>query len=379
MTTTLETTTTNPSADPVPDPVEALADRLFAAGVQAADLFTVHLGVQLGLYRALDEHGPQDSAGLAARTGLAERYVREWLQGQATTGLLVPDGADVSTARFALAAGIRETLLDATSPAYLAPLASAVASVGQVLPRLAEAFRTGEGVPYADYPQGFQIQSAFNRPAFTHDLVSAWLPAMPDVAARLADRENPAHVGDLGCGAGWSAIALAQAFPHVTVEGVDNDAPSIELARTHAAAHGVSDQVSFTVADLGATDIDGSGRYDVAFLFECLHDLPRPVEALTNARRWLRAGGTLIVMDERAAETLTTPGDEVERFLAQLSPLWCLPQGLVGDDPEPVGTMLRPAKLRELAARSGFATVTVLDIEHPFWRFYRLDPPAIRR
>jgi len=158
MTTTVETpATTNPSADPVPDPVEALAGRLFAAGVQAADLFTVHLGVQLGLYRALDEHGPQDSAGLAATTGLAERYVREWLQGQATTGLLVPDGDNVTTAQFALASGVRETLLDTTSPAHLAPLASAIATVGAVLPRLAEAFRTGEGVPYADYPGGFQI------------------------------------------------------------------------------------------------------------------------------------------------------------------------------------------------------------------------------
>jgi SAM-dependent methyltransferase len=243
-----------------------------------------------------------------------------------------------------------------------------------VLPRLAEAFRTGAGVPYGDYPDGVTIQGAFNRPAYTHDLVASWLPAMPDVAARLADAARPAHVGDLGCGAGWSAIALARAFPHITVEGVDNDPASIELARTLTADHGVASRVNFTVADLSTPDVDGGDRYDVAFLFECLHDLPRPVEALTNARRWLRPGGTLVVMDERAAETLAAPGDDVERFLAQMSPLWCLPQGMVGDDPEPVGTLLRPTKLRELAARAGFAEVTVFDIEHPFWRFYRLHP-----
>jgi SAM-dependent methyltransferase len=355
-------------------PVEELAGRLFSAGVQAADMFTVHLGVELGLYRALDEHGPQDSATLAARTGLAERYVREWAQGQAVTGLLVPDGDDVSTARFALAPGIRETLLDPTSPAHLAPLAAAIATVGGILARLAEAFRTGAGVPYADYPHGFQVQAAFNRAAYTNDLTDTWLPAMPDVAARLSDRSRPAHVGDLGCGAGWSAIALARAYPHITVEGVDNDPSSIAMARDHAAGHGVSSRVGFTVADLGSPDVGGAARYDVAFLFECLHDLPRPVEALTNARRWLRPGGILIVMDERAAETFTAPGDEVERFLAQISPLWCLPQGLVGDDPEPVGTLLRPAKMRELAARAGFADVSIVDIEHPFWRFYRLHP-----
>jgi SAM-dependent methyltransferase len=184
---------------------------------------------------------------------------------------------------------------------------------------------------------------------------------------------RPAHVGDLGCGAGWAAVALAKAYPHVTVEGVDNDEPSIELARENAADNGVADRVGFTVADLSAPNVDGGSRYDVAFVLECLHDLPRPVEALANARAWLRPGGVLIVMDERVAETLTSPG-EVERFFAQLSPLWCLPQGIVGEDLEPVGTVLRPSVLRELAARAGFADVTVLDIEHPFFRFYRLHP-----
>lgn len=369
-----EQETANAAAAETAAAVEALAGRIFTAGVAAADLYTIQLGVQLGLYAALDAHGPLDSVKLAARTGLAERYVREWLQGQTTTGLTTADGTDVRTARFTLASGVRDVLLEPLAPTYLAPLAGAIAATGAVLPRLVEAFRSGAGVPYGDYPGGHLIQAAFNRPAFTSDLVSQWLPAIPDVAARLVDANRPAHVGDLGCGAGWSAIALATAYPHITVEGVDNDQPSIELARRNAAEARVTERVSFTVADLGALDADRGARYDVAFLFECLHDLPRPVEALANARRWLRPGGTLIVMDERAAEALTANGDDVERFFAQISPLWCLPQGLVGPNPEPVGTLLRPAALVELARRAGFGAVTVLDIEHPFWRFYRMQP-----
>lgn len=356
------------------DAVETLVGRIFSAGVGAADLYTIHLGVELGLYAALDTHGPLDSAALAGRTDLAERYVREWLQGQTTTGLTTADGSDVRTAHFALAPGVRDVLLEPLAPSYLAPLAAAIATTGAMLPRLAEAFRTGAGLPYRDYPGGHVIQSAFNRGAYTNDLVAEWLPAIPDVMARLADPSEPAHVGDLGCGAGWSSIALAAAFPHVTVEGVDNDQPSIELARRAAAEHGVGPRVSFTVADLSAPDVDGGPRYDVAFFFECLHDLPRPVEALANARGWLRTGGTLIVMDERAGESLAAPGDDVERFFAQISPLWCLPQGLVGADPEPVGTLLRPSTMAELARHAGFAEVSVLDIDHPFWRFYRLEP-----
>jgi 2-polyprenyl-3-methyl-5-hydroxy-6-metoxy-1,4-benzoquinol methylase len=366
------TATAETAAPEQPNPVEELAGRLFNAGVQAADLFTVHLGTQLGLYRAIDEHGPLTSAELAEHTGLAERYVREWLQGQATNGLVVPDSRDVSSARFRLAPGVRETLLDPTSPSHLAPMAEAIASVGEVLPRIVAAFRSGDGVPYADYPDGARIQDAFNRPAYTNDLVTTWLPAMPDVQARLADATRPARVGDLGCGAGWSAVMLAKAYPHLTVEGIDNDRASIEAAQEHAEEKGVADRVRFRVADLSEPDADGGARYDVAFIFECLHDLPRPVEALANPRRWIGPDGTLIVMDERANESLTTPGDEVERFFAQISTLWCLPQGLVGKDPEPVGTLLRPAKLRELAAKAGFTEVTVLDLEHPFWRFYRL-------
>jgi SAM-dependent methyltransferase len=380
MTTVTQTRVAETPVAPVDTPAEPvetaaeLVGRIFAAGVAAADLFTIQLGLELGLYRALDEQGPADSATLAARTGLAERYVREWLQGQTTTGLTTADGPDVRTARFALADGVREVLLDPQVPTHLAPIAACIATVGAVLPRVADAFRTGGGVPYRDYPQGHVIQAALNRPAYEHDLVSTWLPAMPDVAARLADTAHPVHVGDLGCGAGWSSIALATAYPHITVEGIDNDEASIELARANAREHGVDDRVAFTVADLGADGASGEGRYDLIVVFECLHDLPRPVEALANARRWLRPGGAVIVMDENAAESLTSPGDEVERFFAQCSVLWCLPQGMVGPDPEPAGTLLRPDTMRALAARAGFADVTVLDIEHPFWRFYRLHP-----
>jgi hypothetical protein len=105
-----------------------------------------------------------------------------------------------------------------------------------------------------------------------------------------------------------------------------------------------------------------------------VHDFPRPVEALANARAALQPGGVLVVVDERAAETFTHPGDVVERFFAAASPIWCLPQGLVGPDPEPVGTLIRPDTMRALAAAAGYSAVDVVPIDHPFWRFYRLLP-----
>src|SRR5690242_9545162 len=112
---------------------------------------------------------------------------------------------------------------------------------------------------------------------------------------------------------------------------------SIAAARRNAAEHGVADRVDFEVVDLSDPTADWSARYVVVFMFECLHDLPRPVEALVHARHSLSPQATVIVMDERAAEQFTAPGDPVERFFAAASPLWCVPQGLVGPDPRPVG------------------------------------------
>jgi SAM-dependent methyltransferase len=291
------------------------------------------------------------------------------LQSQAISGFVTVDGDDPTTSRFVLADGADDVLVNTTGPAYLGGLTYAAAAVGGVLPALADAYRSGDGVPYARYGADAVIaQEALNRPAFTNSLVAEWLPQIPDVEARLA---GGARIADFGCGAGWASIEMAKAFPDIQVDGFDNDEASIAVARRNAAARGVADRTDFEVADLAG---ETPGDYDVVFFFECVHDFPRPVEVLRNARAAVRPGGTVIVMDENAAETFTAPGDPVERFLGGVSALWCLPQGLVGPDPEPVGTLMRPGTMAALARRAGFAGTEILPVEHPFFRFYRLRP-----
>ena len=362
------------TTDVEPTAVEALSCRVFASGVGAAELCTAYLGIHLGLYRSLAD-SPATSAALARQTGCDERYLREWLTAQAVAGLLTVSGPDPASAEFGLAEGTYEVLVDETSPAYLGGLADIVAAAGRALPLLADAYRTGAGVPYAAYgPDGVSAQSALNRPAFVNSLVAEWLPQVPDVQARLQDEADPARVADLGCGTGWAAIELAKAFPHIRVDGMDSDETSIALGRQHAADHGVADRVDLEVVDLADESADWSPRYDLVLFVECVHDFPRPVEALRHARAALRPGGTVLVVDERAADNFTAPGDEFERFFAAASAIWCLPQGRVGPDPEPVGTLIRPADMRNLARRAGYAAAEILPIEHPVWRFYRLVP-----
>ena len=159
-------------------------------------------GASSALYRALGEGEPVTAAELADRLGLDRWYVREWLQAEATAGLVTVDG-DVDSGRFALAPGAREALIDQTNPFYVGGLGSALAAAGATVSRVIEAFRSGDGVPYADYgPDAVEAQAALNRPAFVNSLVAEWLASVPDVQARLTDAVRPARVADFGCGVG---------------------------------------------------------------------------------------------------------------------------------------------------------------------------------
>jgi SAM-dependent methyltransferase len=318
---------------------------------------------------------PATAAELSHSSGCDQRYLREWLQAQAISGFATADGDDPAAARFALADGVADVFVHETSPTYLGGLTDALAAAATVLPRLVEAYRSGTGVPYAAYGRdAVTAQAALNRPSFVHSLVAEWLPQLPDVLARLQDTERPARIADLGCGMGWAGIELAKAFPHIQVEGRDNDEASISIGRQHAVDAGVADRVTLEVVDISDSSADWSPRYDFAYFVECVHDFPRPVEALRNARTAVRPGGTVLVVDERVDETFTPAGDEVQRFFAAASAIWCVPQGRVDTDPKPIGAVIRPADMRDLAGRAGYSHVDIVPIEHPFWRFYRLTP-----
>ena len=216
-------------------------------------------------------------------------------------------------------------LLDEESPAYLAPVARfLVAEAGQA-PALLRAYRTGGGVPYAAYgADAREAQAAFNRPAFAHLLADRWLPALPDVHARL-QAAPPARVADVGCGAGWASIALARAFPAARIDGFDADEASVALAQRNAATAGVADRVAFRTLDVGAPAAPGraevdEGGYDLVLAFETIHDLARPVEALATMRRLARPGAAVLVAEHRVGEAFAAPGDPIERLVLRDQP-----------------------------------------------------------
>ena len=198
-----------------------------------------------------------------------------------------------------------------------------------------------------------------------------WLPSVPDVHERLR-ADPPARVADVGCGAGWSSISIARAYPKARVDGFDLDEPSVELARANAERAGLADRVSFHVRD--ASDAALEGRYDLATAFECIHDMGRPVEALRAMRRLVGEEGAVIVADERVADSFQAPGDDTERLMYGWSVLFCLPAGLADEPSVGTGTVMRQRTLRRYATEAGYRDVEVLPIENDLWCFYRLLP-----
>jgi SAM-dependent methyltransferase len=354
---------------------DALAEQVFKATLGAQEVAHVYLGHTLGLYRALAECDTATSAGLAAAAGIDERYAREWLEQQAVCGYLdvAQDSGDARTRRYRLPDGAAEVLGEPESLYFMAPLSGLVVGIMQALPQVAEAFRSGGGVPYAAYGAALREGiEATNRPMFTHQLATDWIPAMTDVEQRLREGDPPARVADLGCGSGWSAIALARAYPHVSVDGVDLDEASVRAAQRHVSEAGLADRVQIICTD--AADSQLAGRYDLVTMFETLHDMAHPVEALRGARAMLAAGGAVLVGDERVSDTFTAPGDELDRFNYGWSAVHCLAVALAEPDAAGTGTVIRPPTVRRYGQQAGFSVVSELPIEHDFWRFYRMDP-----
>jgi len=342
------------------DRTDQLVERLFGATLGALELFSVYLGTELGLYKTLERDGALTAGELAERAGIAPRYAREWLEQQAVAGLLEHEDG-----RFTLPADHARVLSHPDDPAHIAPFAHMLAGIGGVLPRVADAYRTGGGVPYEQYGYEFRHgQGHINRPAFVHELPQGWIAAMPDVRDRL---EQGGRVADVGCGQGFSTLAMAERFPRAAVDGYDADPASIADARRHAAG-----KATFVTGD--ATTVREHGPYDLVLVLETLHDLPHPVETLTAIRHSLADTGAALVVDERVAESFGAPGDEVERMMYGWSVTHCLPTQMVDQPSAALGTVLRPGTVRELASRAGFSALDVLPVENDFFRLYRLTP-----
>ncbi|WP_428659280.1 class I SAM-dependent methyltransferase [Reyranella sp.] len=314
----------------------------------AMSIALVRVGDSLGLYKALHDKGPLTPAGLAAATGTAERYVREWLAAQAASGYVAYDKA---TGTFSLPAEQAMVFADEDSPVFLMGAFDAAAAMLQSQSRVQEAFKTGGGVQWGDQAACcFCATARFFRPGYRANLVAQWLPALDGVVDKL---RAGATVADVGCGHGLSTIIMAEAFPNSQFTGFDFHEGSIDAAREHARQHGAGN-VRFEVAK--AKEFTGRG-YDLVTFFDCLHDMGDPAGAAAHVRRALKPDGSWMIVEPLARDRLEDNLNPVGRLYYSASTMICVPTSLSQEVGAALGAQAGEAKLREMISRGGFTQV----------------------
>jgi SAM-dependent methyltransferase len=328
----------------------------------------IHLGDRLGIYRALDGAGPVTAEALAARTGLHPRWLLEWLRGQAAAGML--DTADGQV--FLHTPEAAQLLADEEGSLWFAAGAfQGAVAAEQIVDRLAESFRTGNGLSFDDFgPAAAAKVERTLGPWSRLALVPTILSALDGVTGRL---ESGIRVADVGCGSGIALLTLAAAFPRSRFDGYDPSEYAITRARGNLAERGLAN-AAFHQRSAG--QLPDEPLFGLVLTFDCLHDMPRPDEAARAIRRCLTNDGTWLVKEIRAGETwqdnLAHP---VAAMLYGNSVASCLPSRLSEPGGAGLGTLgLPPSRLERMCRQAGFSRFQLHDVGDPANLYYEVRP-----
>lgn len=348
--------------------VQANAERVLGLLSGAVLSGMIYLGDRMGLYQALQESGPVTSSELAQRTGLHERWIREWLQGQAAAGLISYEGEG----KFSLSAEAAMVLANENSPMFLAGGFCALPQQMTVLERLPESFKTGLGLPYDAFGlEGARGIERLFAPWFRTMLVPVALPKLEGVIAKL---EAGAKASDVGCGAGVSLIEMAKAYPRSEFHGYDISKYALSRAAVNKAQAGVKN-VTFHDANGDALPSDAS--FDFITTFDCIHDMANPAAVIRAIRQAIRPDGTWFIADihgkgtfeENLAENPLAP------MMYGFSVLSCMSSALSEPGGAGLGTLGFPEPVaRKMVTEAGFTRFQSHDFNNPLNAYYEVRP-----
>jgi len=305
-----------------------------------------YIGTKLGLYQALaDSEGGMTSNELAEKTGTNERYIREWLLNQAAGEYVHYDAV---TGKYSMLPEQRIALADESSPFYVAGGFYLVKALLNAQPRITEAFKTGSGLGWHEHDTDlFLGTEKFFRPGYTAHLMGSWIPSLTGIQGKL---EAGGRVADVGCGHGASTILMAQAFPNSKFYGFDYHPNSIETARKRAEGAGVSDRVTFEIAT--AKDYPDN-QYDLIAFFDCLHDMGDPAGASKHAFDCLADGGSVMIVEPMAGNTVEENFNIVGRTFSAASALCCTPNA-IAQGGTGIGTVATEDVIKKEVTSAGF-------------------------
>ncbi|MHA6334077.1 methyltransferase domain-containing protein [Qipengyuania sp. CAU 1752] len=328
--------------------VEELAGKVIGDVAGALSLFMAYLGDQAGVFEAMDGAGRLSVADLATRTGMNEKYLHQWLGSVSAAGYVTfhPDDETFSTTPEQALIFTREG-----QPACMQGFIQAVVSQYESHEKAVETFKSGKGRPWSDQTECcFCGTDRFFRPGYAANLTSEWIPALDGVEEKL---RSGAKIADIGCGHGSSAILMAQAYPNSTVHGFDFHEPSIEEARRKAKKAGV-ENVRFEVAT--AQDYGGDD-FDLACIFDALHDMGDPVGAASHIRKTLKDDGTFMLVEPMAGDSMAENMHPLGQIFYAFSTTVCTPASLAQEVGLGLGAQAGQKHLTEVLEQAGFGKV----------------------
>lgn len=329
-----------------PEKLSAFMGRMLGDLGALANSVLVHLGDQLGLYKALVKAGRTTPTALAKQTGTTERLVREWLSAQAAQGYVT---YDKTTGQFSLSPEQAMVFAHEDSPVFMAGFFDVARGLFDDTPKIVNAFKTDGKLAWHEHNGClFCGTRRLFRPVYNHHLVNEWLPTLDGVIEKL---QRGALVADVGCGHGASTILMAKAFPNSKFYGYDYHASSIEAAQKAARDEGVADRISFEVGAARSYPVKG---FDLVCFFDCLHDMGDPVGAARHVRETLNPDGTWLVVEPFAHDTLEENLNPVGAVFYAASTLVCTPASLSQEVGLALGAQAGEARIRKVAAEGGF-------------------------
>jgi SAM-dependent methyltransferase len=312
------------------------------------------MGDKLGLFRLLADSGPLTSAQVAERAGVNERLVREWLCAVAAAGYVT---YEPSGERFGVTPEQAIVFAAEGHPAFLQGPIDLIYSLYHDEPKLRDAFRHGRGMHWGDHNAClFCSTERFFGPLYRSSILSEWLPAIEGAVDAL---RRGADVADVGCGLGTSALIMAEAFPASRFVGFDNHAGSVDSARRAAGEAKVSDRVRFEAKSAK----EYAGEFDLICFFDALHDMGDPVGAAAHAKKRLKPGGAVMLVEpyaeDRLEENLSSARAPVSRFFYAASTLACVPGSQAQEVGKALGAQAGPRRLTAVLHEAGFTKVRV--------------------
>jgi 2-polyprenyl-3-methyl-5-hydroxy-6-metoxy-1,4-benzoquinol methylase len=305
----------------------------------------VYIGQKLGLYKALASGQAVTPAELAEKTTTNERYVREWLINQAASGYI---DYDAGSGRYSLAPEQAMALADESSPFYVGGGFYVIKAMTHAVSRIEDAFKNGGGMLWGEHdPDLFVGTERFFRPGYAAHLIASWIPSLTGVKEKL---EAGGKVADIGCGHGSSTIIMAQAYPKSRFWGFDNHEKSVETARQRAKDAGVSDRVTFAVAN--ASEV-ADEQYDMVAFFDCLHDMGDPVGACKRAAKVLDRDGSALIVEPMAGNTVEENFNIIGRTFSGASTLCCTANSMALNGLA-LGAVAPESAIREVVLAGGF-------------------------